>query len=404
MRKNVFLAYVYSSKNAGDLAICVGAIDLLIKAGFKVTLLSKYDKNDNEYFSSKLFYEERYGKDLVFLEAPFTLNRDGSWLNKLINNLKGLYIYAGGENSRVRVIKKYIKESDFLIFNGGNLLRCAGLIDFGRLLALYYPIKLGLRSGKSYVIFPQSVAKIKGVGTKLLTKFMSEAKTLFVREQQSYDKLKDRFNLNNIVPTIDLAYFIEKDTLERSEEKSNTIAITLRAHTIGDIQEFGDGEKEKIYRTIFDFLQNERYQNYEIVFVVQTKKDLEFSKLVAKRLLSDLPALCIDIFESYDPIELLSFYNKIKLLVGMRLHSIILASSIGVPCYGLFYREWGLKNPGLMENLKMPYTIMDENPMIDIENGIEYLLKNDEKLSRLLIEKVTLEQSRIIRKLDEKIG
>jgi len=403
MKKKIFLAYVYSSKNAGDLAICVGAIDLLIKAEYQVFLLSKYDKKDEEYFSSREFYRQRYGTDLVFLEAPFTLNREGSAFEKLINNFKGILVYIGLGNKRTRIIKKYIKESDFVIFNGGNLLRCASLIDYARLLALYYPIKLGLSLKKPYLIFPQSSAKITGLGRRLLQRFITEAKSVFIRERQSYDKLKSRFNLKNLISTIDLAFFINKSAVINNNKRNDVIAFTLRAHTIGDIAEFDDREKEKIYNSIFKFLKTEKYQKFEIVFVVQTRKDLEFTKIIIERLNKEIPSLNISLYESYDPLKLLNFYNEIQLLVGMRLHSIILASSIGTPCYGLFYKEWGLKNPGLMEHLNMPYTMMDEDA--EIKTGeVDYLLENAEKLSRDLTDKVNIEEQKIISELYEQIG
>jgi len=55
------------------------------------------------------------------------------------------------------------------------------------------------------------------------------------------------------------------------------------------------------------------------------------------------------IIEEYNVFELMNIYSNCDVLVGMRLHSIILALKVGTPCIGLFHENWGLKNPGLME-------------------------------------------------------
>src|SRR5690606_24324325 len=95
MQKQVFLSYGYSAKNAGDLAICLGAIDLLIKKGYKVVVLSKYNRRDSEFLESKNYYESRYGANVKVLEAPFTLNRNANLFLKAFYNLQGLIVFLG---------------------------------------------------------------------------------------------------------------------------------------------------------------------------------------------------------------------------------------------------------------------------------------------------------------------
>lgn len=405
MKKKIFLAYAYSSKNAGDLAICIGALDLLIENGYSVTLLSKYDKLDPEFFSSREYYRRRYKSKITFLEAPFTLDRNASFIQKFINNLKGYIVLKGGKNKRAKEIGKYISQSDYVIFNGGNLLRCSNLVDYIRLKALYYPIQLAKKMRKPYLIFPQSTANIDGAGKRLLQKFISEADYVFLREEESYQKLKHTFGVDNLIQSIDLAYFIRKEQ-ERQNSSSKTIAFTLRAHSIGDLNEFSREEKLKIYEIFKFFLEKSSYTDYKIVFVVQTRKDIAFTEEVVRKLQIDCPQYNISIFENYDPLELLNFYKDITILIGMRLHSIILASSIGVPCYGLFYKEWGLKNPGMMKHLDMPFTMIDEElngqDEIDFEK-VEFLMKNSNTISNTIIEKIHKEKNKMLRFLDEKI-
>src|SRR5690606_41700732 len=98
-KKRAFLAYGYSAKNAGDLAICVGAIDLLVGQGLSVTLLSKYNHRDPEFASSKAYYQARYGDKVKELEAPFTLKRKEAVVKKLVHKLRSLLAVAGWDNT-----------------------------------------------------------------------------------------------------------------------------------------------------------------------------------------------------------------------------------------------------------------------------------------------------------------
>ena len=59
----------------------------------------------------------------------------------------------------------------------------------------------------------------------------------------------------------------------------------------------------------------------------------------------------------------------------MRLHSIILAACGGTPSYGLFFKEWGLKNPGILDSLELPYTMIDDKVDISLTD-VERLLEN----------------------------
>lgn len=369
-KKKVFLAYGYSAKNAGDLAICVGAIDLLVEQGLNVTLLSKYDRSDTEFASSKAYYQSRYGDKVKVLEAPFTLNRKEAVLKKLVHNLQGLLVVSGFGNTLSRLIEEEIRSSDLVIFNGGNLLRCSSIIDYVRLVALYYPIKLAKKAGKQYLIFPHSSAHINKMGKGLIGKMVRDAKAVFAREDISYQKLKSEYDLSNIHKSIDLAFFTDhQDVVSTSNpmEARKTIGFTFRAHTVGDIEEFGEEEKEKIYQNILNLVVSLGKQN-RYVFVVQTLKDREFT-LTIKGKIEDKIGVEYEFFENYDPIELIKFYRGIDLLVGMRLHSIILATSVGTPAYGIFYKEWGLKNPGLMEKLELPYIFMDNNGKVNVEDA-----------------------------------
>lgn len=383
--KNIFLAYGYSAKNAGDLAICVGAIDLLIEQGYKVSLLSKYDRNDEEFFTSKDYYTERYKDKIKILEAPFTLNRNAGFFKQVWYNFKGLLIYLGFQNSLTKQIRDEVIKSDLVIFNGGNLLRCSGIIDYIRLIALNYPVKLSIKNNKDYIIFPHSTAEINWMGKGIIGKMVRRAKAVFAREPQSYEKLKKDFKLTNIYQSLDLAFFTAfQETNQRETEETGikSIGFTFRALTVGDIKEFTESEKQRIYIQTLKIMR-ELGTKHNYIFCIQSLGDKAFTENLRKKIQSDLN-IKIQIFENYNPIELIRRYQGLDLLIGMRLHSLILAAAGGTPGYGLFYKEWGLKNPGMMDLLSLDYKFMDEGKDINYENLKRILNNKDEFQKKVL--------------------
>ena len=74
------------------------------------------------------------------------------------------------------------------------------------------------------------------------------------------------------------------------------------------------------------------------------------------------------------------------LLVGMRLHSLILALSKGIPCAGYFEKSWGLKNPGLLSMFGLPICFIGgilEMFIIDIFNLVENRLSWEKRIMKI---------------------
>jgi len=363
-KKNIFLAYGYSQKNAGDIAICIGALDILIfDFKYNVTLLSRYHKRSLEYEESKEYFLKRYGDDIKILPSPFYLEREATIIRQFYNYIKSAFNYIF--SSRNNYLIKSVKQCDYVIFNGGNLLRCSSMQDYIRLIALDFPLKFARKYNKRYIIFPHSSAEINKIGEKIIFNMLVNAEKVFLRENLSYSSLKSRFKLNNLSKSIDLAYFINKDNIIKQNFNFKTIAFTFRALTVGDLLEMDQNQKNMIHDKIA-LIINEFNSTCGLTFVIQSLKDKEFT-LKLKNIFEKTYNIKIDVFESYDPLELIKFYNNIDVLIGMRLHSIILATSVGTPCYGLFFDEWGLKNPGTLETFELPYCIIDKGDSIDID-------------------------------------
>lgn len=89
--KTVSLVYGYSARNAGDFAITLGAIDVLLSFGIKVKLFSRYSRSNLDYHQALETLNQRYSNHIEVFESPFTLDRTDSMIKTLKNYTEGLF-------------------------------------------------------------------------------------------------------------------------------------------------------------------------------------------------------------------------------------------------------------------------------------------------------------------------
>lgn len=381
--KRAFIAYSFSANNAGDFALTVAAINILIENGFDVVLASRFKANTKEYIETDNYYKKNYGDQVRMIESTFLLDRGAGIFKKIYNNIHGLLVLLGLINNKQ--IKQEIEDSDIVMIGAGNFLRCSSFADYMRLRAFYFPLKIAQRQKKEFIILPQSTAEISNFGKPLLAKFIERAKVVFVREHLSYDKLKKLFPKGNIIETLDLAFFLQDESLFKVDNnKKKKIAFTLRIGGIGGLRDFTEVELNQIKKRVLKSIESLK-EKYDICFIMQaTHDDLIFTEEVKKEAFENLKVE-IPIIEEHDPVKLISLYSSFDLLIGMRLHSIILAACGGTPSYGLFFKEWGLKNPGILDSLELPYTMIDDKVDISLTE-IEKLLENKKEFQQKIKE------------------
>ncbi len=376
--EKIVLCYTYSAKNAGDMAITLGALDLLTKTGNRITTISRYSVNDKQYWESYKYLKNRYPQ-IEQLPSPFELNRETSGIDVLKQYLNGLLRIAGLK--RNLKFKSTIQGFNKVYFNGGNLLRCSSVTDFIRLVALLYPLRLAIRSKIPVIILPQSTTRINWLGRMLLKPVLTVAKRVYCREELTYKVLLKYFPKAPIILNTDLAFFINHG-FTNNYSTTKTIAITARSQTIGDIKELPANKKEIIVNHLVAVTKELLKHGYQIHFVIQTKKDRNITKLLFEAFSENKN---VNLIEIYDPIELIKFYSNCDLLIGMRLHSIILALTSGTPCIGYFKKSWGLKNPGIIKayNQECVFVEDEDNLLITLVNSNrnDDLLKKAEMIS-----------------------
>lgn len=356
--KKAVVFYLWGKRNAGDMAICLGTISLLEDLGYQITFVSRFADNQIDYKESK-DYINHYHETVKVEPGLFSFDREESSQRKALSYINGVTkLFSPKDDQR---LKELISATDVVFLNGGNLLRGNSLTDYARLSALFYPFRIAEKLKKPIICLPQSTAKSSRFGVKMLDKKLSSFHKVFIRESNSFTVLNEQLKGIPFVKSTDACFFI-KDVPKASEKynskyssiisNGNNIAIVLRSTTIGDLGEFQDNKKEMFTRYIKKFVK-EFEQNYSIYFVVQTKKDKEFTQYVKDQIGNNTD---IQILEEYDPYVIREIYRNMTFVLAMRLHAAILSMTAETPVIGYFEEEWGLKNPGIMSDVGMPWT------------------------------------------------
>lgn len=355
MKKRCLLAYIYGVQNAGDFAICYGALDCLTELYDEVVAVSRYSANSREFNQTAAILSKRYGKSVILIPGPFSLDRS--------SKVSTICSYTQGAGSLLRSAifgwkTDVLKTCEKIYINGGNLLRSESLTDSIRLEAILFFPRLASKLEIPCIFLPQSTAgSLDNHQGKKLIRALCQAEKSFFRESVTFEKMKE-MGVHGL-PSLDMAYYIqdEADTEVRHLQKSSStefVCCTVRKNDIGDIGEISSESQQIIREEFQKFVHLLRERGLKCVFVVQTKKDISFTKEIVN--------LCegSELVEEYDPLSLRDLYRRSRCLIGMRLHSIILASSVGTPVVGYFREEWGVKNPGTLLDIGMPFAFVGD--------------------------------------------
>lgn len=406
--KKVTLFYLYGQHNAGDAAIGLGALAFLRNQGFDITAFSRWPDAFPEFQKDRDYYTQHF-EEITFLGSPFIFRRSQNILRLTFYYVLGFFNIFLGKNTKT--MKRVIAASDLVVLNGGNLIRSQSITDFIRLSAFLYPLFLARRMKVPYVIFPQSTAALNRPGKQLVEPIFSDAKAVWIRERESLNKFQGIYKNINFMYAPDMAFHISspdaKAILRKNSQKAQSlkIAVTLRNRTIGDIKPLPEQKSEEILKTVVSLIDHlNTLQPVSLTLVIQCDKDIEISEDTFQAITQALPSreFDISIVDTRDTYELLELYRQQDLLVGMRLHSIILALSVGTPCIGYFDRSWGLKNPGLLGMFHLPVGFIGEPNESLVANTI-HVIKDIKNYRKAICEKSLSEKNDFAEKFIDRI-
>ena len=225
---------------------------------------------------------------------------------------------------------------DLLLSGGGSLLQDVSSANG----ILYYLgiIFLARFLEKPVMVYAQGIGPITRRRNKKITGWvLNGVNKITVRDEESKDDLQALGVQQEITVTADPVFGLYKTGIEdkagqeilerygiKKEESGKLLGVYLRPW----------GKNEYV-QALGEALKNMAEQGWKIVFVpMQFPVDITVAK-EAKQLLNNDQAVILK--EKFSSSEVLSLTKNFDLILGMRLHSLIMAAVTGVPLVGLSY-------------------------------------------------------------------
>jgi len=260
---------------------------------------------------------------------------------------------------------KTLRNTDLLISGGGSIFQD---ITSGRSLPYYISIvALARFFDKPVIFYAQGVGPIKrGLSRFLMRLIGNHATIITLRDKDSMDYLHSiGVNQPPMEVTADPVFTLqpsEEDTLEMKQyflqiNTGNRPAIGVSLREWQTLHEYAEP-----FATLLDSYYD---KGYNIIFIpMEYPDDIAAGEKVAA--LMQRPSVVLQ--EYLTSTQLLAFVGELKLLIGMRLHSLIFAANRGVPMAGISY------DPKVDSFLKMfgqQSLAVDENAVQNIDRILE---------------------------------
>jgi polysaccharide pyruvyl transferase WcaK-like protein len=418
-KNQVVLTYAWGTPNAGDHALTLGAIELLIRhlPQDKITVISRFSSQDDPKDPTtdiKLRYPE-----VEVLGSPFKFSRRTA-IARLLEKVYGLLVLFF-VSFFPRISTKLFKRNDaiqsianakIVLCNGGNLFYWnEHRRSLPRLLALSLPFILAKKLGVPYAFLPQTMGPIDNNILLGYTKSLLEsAKFVLFRDDNSLKYMSNLLNANKtkieLVP--DLAFVVSDDykNLDQNviEALDNCgldiddkfIAVTLRASKLGDPEGVtGKSVDNNAIEMVTSYIKDvlipvAEKRGLNILVVEQTTVDDETSHHFQKITQENFSGK-VAYISNRDPLFLSALYLRSECLVGMRLHSLIFALRVGKPAFAIYLKQFGPKTPGIYSSFGLGEYCVDieELSSSTCSSKLDEMLENytsvENKLSNKLL-------------------
>lgn len=259
-----------------------------------------------------------------------------------------------------------LKNADLVVLGGGGLFSD----DKPRAVWIWYLQYLWFKAfSKKVACLAQSVGPLKNaLSRKIVMNVYKNAVFSSVRDQKSADLLKE-IGVTGTVVLADPAYGIAYNQ-ESFSKKSNYIVLTLRPWA-----KERDLEVNNIIEKFSDWLKHQ--YDLEIIFVpFQTRFDSDLERFEHLKKL-------IKIKYPKDIKEALEIIARARVVVGMRLHSVILAVFTKTPFVALSYSK---KVKDFADTVEMGEFVLDYNnfTLEQLKKTFEKVLKEEKSIENIL--------------------
>ncbi len=245
---------------------------------------------------------------------------------------------------------KVLQQSDIFIWGGGSLMQ-----DSTSLASpIYYAgmMALAQQQGLKTIAWGQGIGPLNKSLTRWLTKqVLFGCDAISVRDHASAELLS-KWQIEPIIAP-DPVWALQSDPAPKLPDTDKEIvAVVLRSHPLLTATRL---------KTLIQAIQDFQTQSNSYILLVpfQPLQDMAIAEKIAIQLEQDYSVMSIP-----NPKQLKGLFKNIKMAIGMRLHSLIMAAAEGCNCFALSYDP---KVSQLMSELNLPgYELTDlpQDPQI----------------------------------------
>lgn len=291
-----------------------------------------------------------------------------------------------------------LRTADIVVAKGGSYIHAlGGLREFLYLWRMLYPLRVAKRFNVRIVLLGVSIGEFESAGSLCLARtVLRDGVEIYVRERRSLTKAREQLEVaqDNVRVIPDIAFLTPRPAGPSSRSPSPhrrvTLGVTVRAdHALR--RHFT--EPPANYVTVMSHALRRLIDlnpQIRLVFIPQVDDDAPVAQEVASKIARPSHVKLID--KQLDLDSLLDIYQGLDVLLGSRLHSVILAAVVGVPAVHVVYEP--SKSYGTLELLEMAdfgidYHDIDADRVVTL---IQRVLTNQADLSRALTARVNMLQ------------
>ncbi len=234
-------------------------------------------------------------------------------------------------------IFQHLRRGDIFIWGGGSLMQDSS----GWASPWYYAGLMAIASGLGLktIAWAQGIGPLYRVQTRWLTRWiLGRCTAVSVRDRASAALLQQWHIPHGLAP--DPVWLLADQPCPNADTiPLNAVAVNLRRHS-----QLTPARLQLLTEALIDFQQ--ATQTFILLVPFQKSQDGAIAEAIATQLNDDH-----QIIHREDPRELKALFCGVRLTIGMRLHSLIMAAAVGDRCFALSYDP---KVTRLMEEVGLP--------------------------------------------------
>ncbi len=321
----IIVAFSWSFKNIGDIAITPGIFRLLREhvPGAQITLVCNSSLEKYREYLSKRF------PDVQTVYTPFRSSKPAP-----------------------KEFRQAFDEADLLLYNSGTTLSYGRWErNWDRTMPLAMPLFMARVANKPYGIYCQSFEKFAPPSDLLFPKLLSDAEFVFCRDTNSLEYLKSlgvRPPVLEYGPDSTFAFnlrdepFADRFLAEHRLEPRKFITLTIRSSAQGFIDEGREQvHAEKLRKLVTEYV---RKTGENVLICPEVDREIEPARRLIFEPLPDDVKTHVRIKDTFWlPEEAFSVYGRARAVVSMEMHSVIMALAAETPILHPTFVEAGRK-------------------------------------------------------------